>query len=167
MKEAVVYYSWTGNTQAGAEKAAELLGIPLIKICEKKERKGLTGFIKSGFQAANHISSELKPECISQANDYEKIVLMFPIWAGNLIPPIHSFLDQSDLNGKKFILVTDQADPNHGKSSEIQNEARKLIEGKGGRVVGKFSLTGANPGKFNGEFIAKEIVEIIGKIKEL
>ncbi|NTW71257.1 MAG: hypothetical protein HGA49_03330 [Eubacteriaceae bacterium] len=167
MKEAVVYYSWTGNTQAGAEKAAELLGVPLIKICEKKERKGLTGFIKSGFQAVNHIESELKPECISQANEFDKLVLMFPIWAGNLIPPIHSFLDQSDFNGKKIILITDQADPKHEKSSEIHNEARKLIEARGGRVVGEFSLTGANPGKFNGEFIAKEIEEIIGKIKEL
>jgi len=51
MKAMVVCYSRTGNTRLVAEKIAEGLNVELEEIMDKKDRKGVFGFLRSGYEA--------------------------------------------------------------------------------------------------------------------
>jgi len=51
MRSLVVYYSRRGNTRFVAEKISQEIGADIEEIIDKKKRKGLLGFILSGYDA--------------------------------------------------------------------------------------------------------------------
>jgi len=87
----VVYYSHTGATKILAEKIAEILSCDIEEIVELKERKGLLGFLKSGFEAAKEKLTEIKP-LKTNIEKYEHIIICSPVWAMNLPPATRTFV---------------------------------------------------------------------------
>ena len=103
-KMLVLYYSQTGNTKAVAEEIANKLGADIEEItmvdpydpdfqatidrCKKDQEQG--------------ILPEIQPVKADIAN-YDVIFFGFPVWFGTYAPPVATFLNSADFNGKKIV----------------------------------------------------------------
>ena len=102
MKTIVVYYSMGGNTAYAAGRIADALGADTLRITPEKAYPD-SGFRKFFWGGKSAVMAET-PKLIPYAFDpaaYERVILGFPIWAGNVAPPIRSFLRDNDLKGKR------------------------------------------------------------------
>ena len=135
MENIVVYYSWTGNTEAAALEISDIAGGKTIKLCEEKDRKSFMG---SAFSAIIGSKSKLKPAGSALPEGEANIFLGTPVWASHCTPAINTFLDKADLKGKKvflfFTLASSEAPLKLIKSLETK------IEAKGGKLCGYISL---------------------------
>ena len=103
MKTAIVYYSMGGNTAMVAEKLAEALSADLVPVRPQRAYpdKGFRKFLWGGKSAVMAETPELEPyEFDSGA--YERIIIGFPVWAGNVAPPIRTFVLENDIRGKRI-----------------------------------------------------------------
>lgn len=93
MKTLLVVYSRTGNTRTIGKKLAECLGADIEEIMDMRPRKGLFGFIRSGFEALR-----CKPAKIRQPSmdpkDYDLVIAGTPIWAGRMSSPVRAYLQR-------------------------------------------------------------------------
>lgn len=103
-KVLVLYYSQTENTKTVAQELAAKLGadieelIPVtpydgdfqatIARCQQEREEG----IKAGLQP---VKADLA--------QYETIFLGYPVWFGTMAPPMLSFVESTDLSGKKIV----------------------------------------------------------------
>ncbi len=102
MKTLVVYYSLEGNTAYAADRIAELGGFDTLRLVPVKKYpdKGFKKFFWGGKSAVMAETPELEPYTFDTAG-YDRIVFGFPVWAGNVTPPIRTFIKDNDLSGKK------------------------------------------------------------------
>ena len=101
----IVYYSLTGNTKFIAETIQTELNadiLPLKPIRELKAESGMRYFW-GGFQTYMKRKPKLENYTV-KPEDYDLIVLGSPVWAWRYSPPIHSFIANHDLSGKKVAL---------------------------------------------------------------
>ncbi len=163
MSECVVFYSRNGNTRFVAGEIARRKGAETVMLEEEKPRKGLLGFIRSGYQAKTRKASVLQGEPWNRIDGCQTIYLLTPIWAGNGTPAVNAFLDRADLSGKKVILVTLQADAAGSGSADVHRYLTGRIGAAGGEVVSTHALHSAVPGKFAGEEqLLSEVEKIFG-----
>ncbi|MGX8706503.1 MAG: flavodoxin family protein [bacterium] len=103
MNTLIVYYSLEGNTEYTAGKIAGALGADMLRVepVEPYPTRGLAKFLFGGKGAVMKATPALKPYAFDGAK-YDRIVLGFPVWAGNITPPIRSFLWENDLKGKQI-----------------------------------------------------------------
>lgn len=103
MKTMIVYYSMGGNTEYAAKRIAEELGADLLRIEPKKAYpdSGFRKFLWGGKSAVMAETPELEPYEFD-GTAYERVILGFPVWAGNVTPPIRTFLKENDLSGKSL-----------------------------------------------------------------
>ena len=103
MKTIIVYYSMGGNTEYAAQKVAEELGADLLRVEPKKAYpdSGFRKFLWGGKSAVMAETPELEPYEFD-GTAYERGILGFPVWAGNVTPPIRTFLKENDLSGKSL-----------------------------------------------------------------
>ncbi len=105
MKTAIVFYSMSGNTAFAARRIAELLHADMIEITPRKAYpdKGFRKFLWGGKSAVMAETPALVP-CEFEAEQYEQIIFGFPVWAGNVAPPLRTFVRdrQKELKGKRI-----------------------------------------------------------------
>ena len=105
MKRLVVFYSLEGNTEYIADTIAEKLSADKLKLVPKKAYadKGFAKFFWGGKSAVMAEKPELEPYDVN-LDDYDEIVIGFPVWAGNITPPIRTFASDNmdSLKGKKI-----------------------------------------------------------------
>lgn len=101
MNSAVVYYSMSGNTASVAEKIAGILKADLIEIKPEKQYpdKGIKKFLFGGKSAVMAETPRLQPYDF-HPEKYDQIIFGFPVWAGNITPPIRTFI-RDNLDGMK------------------------------------------------------------------
>ena len=99
MSYLVTYYSRTGNNRTIGEAIAKALSADIDEITENKKRSGKLGYIKAGADSKSGKLAEIKFE--KNPQDYDTIIIGAPIWAGNPIPPIRTYLQEVDLKGKR------------------------------------------------------------------
>lgn len=101
MKTIIVYYSLEGNTDHAAKKIADITGADLLRIAPKKAYPtgGFRKFFWGGKSAVMGEAPELEPYTFDAAA-YGRVILGFPVWAGNMAPPIRTFVKENDLHGK-------------------------------------------------------------------
>ncbi|GAB1482086.1 hypothetical protein MASR2M78_09010 [Treponema sp.] len=106
-KTAVLFVTRTGHSRVLAQAIATKLGTEAYEIEDKVNRKGFLGYIKAGFQAAKKKASPIG-DPLSDLSEIETVVLVQPIWASALIPPLRSWLQahQGELKGKRVALAT-------------------------------------------------------------
>ncbi|MBY0563219.1 MAG: hypothetical protein K2P58_03445 [Hyphomonadaceae bacterium] len=90
-KVLVAYYSWSGNTERAAKAIAEALGADLEAIKDRKPRRGLFAYVRSGMEAAGERAAPIAPAIKSAAN-YDLVLLGFPVWAGKMASPMRSYI---------------------------------------------------------------------------
>ena len=103
MKSIIVYYSLEGNTAYAADKIATELGADTLRIEPVKTypSSGFRKFLWGGKSAVMAETPELQPYDFN-ANDYDRIIFGFPVWASNVTPPIRTFVKENELQGKQI-----------------------------------------------------------------
>ena len=96
MRTAIVYYSMAGNTAWTAKELAEGLDADLIEIRPVKAYpdKGIRKFLWGGKSAVMAETPALEPYDFD-AGKYDRIVIGFPVWAGNMAPPIRTLVKEN------------------------------------------------------------------------
>lgn len=85
MKTLIVYYSQSGNTRKVAEKIRKALSCDMDEIQYDK--------------AAHTVGGKLNPA------DYDRVILMCPIWGFHLSEPMKLYLRQRKANIKRYRLA--------------------------------------------------------------
>ena len=105
MESLIVYYSLEGNTQYAAERIAEKTGADLLRLVPKKayKDKGFAKFFWGGKSAVMAEKPPLQPYN-TDLTQYDHFIFGFPVWAGNVTPPLRTFiLENADLLKEKKI----------------------------------------------------------------
>ena len=103
MRTLIVYYSLEGNTEWAARRIAAELGADTLRLEPVKAypSSGFKKFFWGGKSAVMAETPALLPYHFDSA-DYDRIIFAFPVWAGNVTPPIRSFIRENDLSGRRF-----------------------------------------------------------------
>jgi len=134
MKSIIVYYSMEGNTKYVAEKIAEETGADLLQLeSEKAYPTGAaTKYIFGGRSAIMGDKPALKKYQVN-LDSYEQVIFGTPVWASTFVPPLRSFIQQENLQGKKIALFACSAGGNAAKcfaklkqELQIENEVPEL-----------------------------------------
>ena len=129
----VAYYSKTGNTKFTAEKIASFLHAELCEIRDKKNRKGIWGFINGSLDARREKITEI--EASQSVENYELVIAGSPVWFGKMVPATRTFLVQNDFSSRKvaFFLTSGSSDSEKAmgnmKKSVDESVHIKEIEG--------------------------------------
>jgi hypothetical protein len=158
MSLGVVFYSRSNNTRTGAEYLAGKLGAEIIELTEAKGRKGLAGFIRSGYQAVSGKTSELMGDPWEKTEKHSDLYLMTPIWGGKTTPAMNTFLQNAVFEGKKVTVITFQADEKGAGTKVVYDSIRQIVESGGGTFLGGYAMHSAAPGRYAGkEYLEKQI----------
>ena len=105
-KSLIIYFSHENNTKLIAETIAETIGCQIQRITPKEEiSRSFFKYFTGGYQAM----FKKKPEIESFEHDpmnFDNLIIGSPVWAGTHAPPIHTFLEGNNINGKKIALFT-------------------------------------------------------------
>ena len=100
MKSLVVYYSKSGNTRRVAEEIARAVGGDLEELVEVGvKRSGAVGFLRAGRDGMRGRTSQIEAPKKRPA-DYDFLFIGSPVWGGNLVPAVRSYMAQVDLAAK-------------------------------------------------------------------
>lgn len=103
----VVYFSATGNTKALAEQIAEAVEADLCEIVpEEPYTSEDLDYNNDNSRANQEMNSDARPAIETLSVDleqYDTILLGYPIWWGDCPSPVKTFLDESDLSGKTIM----------------------------------------------------------------
>lgn len=129
MKTLIVYYTLEGNTHYAAKKIASLLDADVLRIKPVKTypRKGFRKFLWGGKSAVMAETPELEPYTFD-ASAYDRIVFGFPVWAGNVTPPLRTFIKENDLSRKRFAAFACQSGAGAEKAFEKLKTALGIRE---------------------------------------
>ena len=96
MKTVIVFYSMSGNTGQTAKKLADRLGADLTELKPVKAYpdKGFRKFLRGGRSAVTAETPALQPYSFDP-HAYERVIFGFPVWAGNVAPPIRTFVQEN------------------------------------------------------------------------
>lgn|GEM_PF-501092 len=89
----IVYYSRSGNTESVASGLARASGGDLEALVTTRDRRGILGYLWSGFEAiferAGHIRSPRR-----SPGDYDIVLLGTPTWGAALSSPVRTYLNR-------------------------------------------------------------------------
>lgn len=94
MKVLVVYYSRTGTTKKVAQAISDKLGGDIEEIIDKKDRKGLKGYLIAGKDAATKKLTEIN-KSEKDLSLYDIVAVGTPVWAFTMTPAIRTYLTQN------------------------------------------------------------------------
>ena len=129
MKTLIVYYTLEGNTHYAAKKIASQLDADVLRVKPVKTypRKGFRKFLWGGKSAVMAETPELEPYTFD-ASAYDRIVFGFPVWAGNVTPPLRTFIKENDLSVKRFAAFACQSGAGAEKAFEKLKTALGIRE---------------------------------------
>lgn len=103
----VVYFSATGNTKPLAEYASEILSADIYEIVpEEPYTEADLAYYTNGRADQEQNDSSARPAIsgsIENMEEYDTIVLGYPIWHGQAPRIINTFLESYDFSGKTII----------------------------------------------------------------
>lgn len=121
----VAYFSCTGNTEAVAQTAAELLGADLYEIVPEDPytAEDLRYSDSSTRATVEQHDPDIRPAIsgsVENMSQYDVILLGYPLWWGQAPRIINTFLESYDFSGKTVILFCTSS------SSGIENSEAEL-----------------------------------------
>lgn len=141
MKILVSYFSASGVTKGVAEKLASAVGADLFEI-EPKEiyTDADLNWMDKQSRSSVEMNQNIKPEIlnkVSNLEDYDTILLGFPIWWYKEPTIIDQFLDENDMAGKNiYVFVTSGSSSIDSTYQSIKNNYPNLNFVKGIRFTG-------------------------------
>lgn len=99
----IAYYSKTGNTERVAKDIATGLGADVEKIIDKKNRKGILGWIFAGRDGMQMRLTEIE-DLKKNPTDYGLVILGTPVWGWNATPAIRTYIEKTKANLKNIAI---------------------------------------------------------------
>jgi flavodoxin len=93
MKTLVVFYSYSGKTKEIAQALATEESAAIAEIKDVKHPGKLKAYI-GGIVAAMRGKSWPIRQLEENPADYDRLILLAPVWAGNPPPPFYAFMEQ-------------------------------------------------------------------------
>ncbi len=87
----VYYYTRTGRSEAIAQSIAQSKGTVAHKIEDAQNWSGAIGFLKGGYAASKKQATAVR---YAPPVAGEPLVLVFPVWAGDVPPAVRTFLEE-------------------------------------------------------------------------
>ena len=122
----VVYFSAQGHTEAVSEQIAENLGADLFEIVATDE---YTSDDLNWTDSDSRVSREHDDEALRDVElvsttvdnweDYDTILIGYPIWWGIAAWPVNTFVEANDFSGKTVIPFCTSSSSGLGQSGEI------------------------------------------------
>lgn len=148
-KKLVAFFSASGTTKKVAEIAAEGAKADLFEIEPKipYTKEDLDWMDKKSRSSVEMSDKKFRPEIIGNDIDleeYDEIILGFPIWWYVAPTIINTFLEKYDFSGKKIILFATSGGSGFGNTlQELQPSAPEavIIEGRLLNRVGQKEIT--------------------------
>lgn len=137
-KTLVAYFSASGTTKKKAAMIADGLGADLYEIVPKTlyTKEDLNWMDKKSRSSVEMNDKKFRPELADKdahIENYDKIVLGFPIWWYVAPTIINTFLESYDFSGKKIILFATSGGSSFGNTvSELKPSVpdAEIVEGK-------------------------------------
>ncbi len=107
MEPRVLYFTRSGNSERIARKIADLANCGVSRIADDKKWGGIIGFLRGGFYASNKktTNAQITPE--ARLSDFSRVVIVGPVWAGNVCTPVYSLLvKEKEQLGKVCLVLT-------------------------------------------------------------
>ena len=121
----VVYYSRSGNTECVADGLARASGADLEALVSTRDRRGLIGYLLSGFEATTERAGRIHAPK-HRATDYDIVLIGTPTWAASVSSPVRTYLNRyADTLPEVAFFVTCG-----GRGAERALEQMKSISGK-------------------------------------
>ena len=126
-------YIEKGNTQIVAEALAELTGGDLYHITTVEPYPD--DYASMLTRAREELDADTRPELageLSNLDDYDIIMIGYPIWHGATPRPVLTFLENYDLSGKKLVpFNTHEGSGQSGTAKEIEHSApnAEMVDG--------------------------------------
>lgn len=102
-KTLIVYFSRTGNTRTMAEQIRERTGGDIFEVVTVTPYP--SDYNECTKQAARELEQNFRPRLrtakVANLQDYDTVLLGYPVWWGRIPPALMTFLDENDLSGKK------------------------------------------------------------------
>ena len=125
MKTLVIFYSYSGKTKGIAEKLASDESVEIAEIKDVKRPGKLKAYSTGIFAAGTGKAWPIQPLGVNLA-DYDRFILLAPVWANNPAPPFNAMLEQLP-DGKA---ITVKMVSMSGKSA-CKERLEKVIKSKG------------------------------------
>jgi len=126
----IAYFSYSGNTENGAEILARLTGGDLFEI---RMEQPYRGNIYETSQA--DLNRDARPALAAHVDDmaqYDLVLLGYPTWWSTMPMPVYSFLEEYDFSGKVILPFSSNGGTRFGDSvSDLSKEAPGAYVGQG------------------------------------
>lgn len=129
MNTLVIFYSLTGRTHYEAKQIAKELGAERYEVVERKRRTSFSASFLGRSQARKRKPSRIDPIAI-RLSDFDKIIIMSPIWGGYPAPPFNSIVEELP-SGKQIEIVLTSDSGRVSKRAELIS----YVEKKSGSIV--------------------------------
>ena len=93
MSTLIIFYSYTGNTRRISEALATAESADIVEIADVNRPGKLKAFTAGCFAAMRGRSWPIRP-LTSALTDYERLILLSPVWASNPPPAFNALLEQ-------------------------------------------------------------------------
>lgn len=127
MKIGIFYYSKTGKNKELANILSKKSNSEMEEIVDKKNRNGILGFLRSGFDAFTKKLTEINNLKLDPSN-FDHIIIGTPVWAGNITPAIRTFLIKYKESIKNYSVISVSAFGE--KNLKIVNDLEKILNKK-------------------------------------
>ena len=127
-KTLISYFSATSNTKKVATKISEILDADLFEIVpvNKYKNDDLDWTNKNSRSTIEMEDDSSRPEIkkkIENIDEYDTIILGFPVWWYKEPKIINSFMEENDLSGKKvYVFVTSGSSKVDGSLNNLRKE---------------------------------------------
>ena len=128
-KTLVVYFSAQGHTEEVAQQMAENLGADIFEIepAEEYTTADLNWTDENSRVSREHEDEslrniELKKTTVDNWEDYDTVLIGYPIWWGIAAWPVDTFVKANDFNGKTVIPFCTSASSGLGRSGDLLAE---------------------------------------------
>ncbi len=122
MKTLIVYYSFSGNNEFLARELQKRLDCDLHQIVELKQRKSIDILFDLIFKRKPKIEKSK-----FDLQQYDRTILIAPIWASKIATPLISFIELEKDNFKEYSFITVCTGPD-GQDEKITDELVRLIQ---------------------------------------
>lgn len=129
MDTLVIYYSYTGNAKKLAERLAKDNGAKLYEVRDQNRPGTFAAYTAGCFNAIRGKLTKIEPLSVN-FEDFEKIIIVSPVWASNPPPAVNSVIDALP-SGKYIDVYMVSASGRSGAKDKLRDK----IEGKASELA--------------------------------
>lgn len=140
MKKLVTYFSASGVTAEKAQALAKIIGADIHEIApaERYTVEDLNWTNKKSRSSVEMKDAASRPALLEKTTDlagYDTVYIGFPIWWYTAPHIINSFIESSDLTGKRIVLFATSGGSNIKKAMEDLRQAYPQLNIVGGKML--------------------------------